>query len=357
MILISSLAPTARNDGPFATLENSVLKMFKFFKKNKETSDKNETKQVGVVSKLVSGLKNTHSVLVDGIKEIFSGKREIDQKTLEELEVKLLTSDVGVAVTKQIIEQLKIKLKHEKNIEYEAVLDTIKSELENILEPCNKPLIISKDIRPFVVLLVGVNGSGKTTTIGKLAKKLLDNSYKIMLAAGDTFRAAAIEQLKIWGERNNIIVVAQKQGSDSAAVIYDALQAAKSRDIDVLIADTAGRLHTHHGFMDELKKVKRILQKIDSSAPHEVLLVLDATIGQNALNQVKQFNDVIGVTGICITKLDGTAKGGVIFAIAQETKIPIRFIGIGESIDDLKPFDAKEFVAALFCEETCHIEE
>jgi len=331
--------------------------MFKFLKKNKETNNEHEPKQAGMVSKLISGLKRTRSVLVDGITEVFSGKREIDQKTLEELEIKLLTSDVGVAVTKQIIEQLKNKLKREKNIEYDVVLDTIKSELESVLRPCNQPLIISKDVKPFVVLLVGVNGSGKTTTIGKLAKKLQDDNYKIILAAGDTFRAAAIEQLKIWGERNNVTVVAQKQGSDSAAVIYDALQAAKARDIDVLLADTAGRLHTHHGFMDELKKVKRTLQKIDSSAPHEVLLILDATIGQNALNQVKQFNEVIGVTGICITKLDGTAKGGVIFAIAQETKIPIRFIGVGESIDDLKPFDAKEFVAALFCEKICHTEE
>ncbi|MBU0744189.1 MAG: signal recognition particle-docking protein FtsY, partial [Gammaproteobacteria bacterium] len=234
------------------------------------------------------------------------------------------------------------------NTDTETVLKTIKNQMEKILEPCNQHLVIPENIKPFVILLIGVNGSGKTTTIGKLAKKLQNDNYKIMLAAGDTFRAAAIDQLKIWGERNEVPVIAQKPGSDSAAVIYDAFQAAKSRDIDVLIADTAGRLHTHHGFMEELKKVKKILQKIDPSSPHEVLLVLDATIGQNAINQVKQFNEIIGITGICITKLDGSAKAGAIFAIAKETKIPIRFIGVGESIDDLKPFDAKKFVDALF---------
>jgi len=324
--------------------------MFNFLKKNKEQKNGSDQKQAGAISSLGRILKLTRSALVDGIAGIFLGKSKIDQKTLEELEAKLLTSDVGATVTKQIINQLESDLRDEKNVDTETVLTTIRTQLESILEPCNQPLTIVGNIKPFVILLVGVNGSGKTTTIGKLAKKLQDDGYKIMLAAGDTFRAAAIEQLKIWGERNQIPVIAQKQGSDSAAVIYDAFAAAKARGIDVLIADTAGRLHTHHGFMEELKKVKKTIQKIDSSAPHEVLLVLDATIGQNALNQVKQFNEVIGVTGICITKLDGTAKGGTIFAIAKETKIPIRFIGVGESIDDLKLFDAKKFVQALFGE-------
>ena len=325
--------------------------MFKFLiKKNTAQKNEEESPQTGRISSLVRGLKLTRKALVGGIAEIFSTKNIIDQKTLEDLETKLLTSDIGIKVTKEIIEQLKLQLKHTKNIEPQVALETIKTKLENILEPCNQHLTIPPNTRPFVILLVGVNGSGKTTTIGKLAKKFQNDNYKVMLAAGDTFRAAAIEQLKIWGERNTISVIAQKPGSDSAAVIFDAFQAAKSRGIDILIADTAGRLHTHHGFMEELKKVKKILQKIDISAPHEVLLVLDATIGQNALNQAKQFNDIIWVTGICITKLDGTAKGGAIFAIAKETKIPIRFIGVGESIDDLKPFDAKKFVTALFGE-------
>ncbi len=331
-----------------------TMSILNFFKKNKaqteEGGQKGNKEPTGIASTLFRGLKLTRNALVDGIAGIFSDKDKIDQKTLEELEAKLLTSDLGVTVTKQIIDQLKLELKHEKTITPEMVLETIKSGLAKILEPCTQPLVIPGNTKPFVILLVGINGSGKTTTIGKLAKKLQDNNYKIMLAAGDTFRAAAIEQLKIWGERNQVPVIAQKPGADSAAVIYDALQAAQARNIDVLIADTAGRLHTHLGFMEELKKVKKTIQKIDQAAPHEVLIVLDATIGQNALNQVKQFNEIIGITGICITKLDGTAKGGAIFAIAKETKIPIRFIGVGEGIEDLKPFDAKKFIAALFGE-------
>lgn len=324
--------------------------MFSFLRKKQDQNNDTAPKQDGVVSKLIGGLKLTRNTLVDSIATIFSGKKEIDQETLTALETRLLTSDIGVTVTKRIIELLKSKLKAEKTIDTEIVFNTIKSQLETILDPCNQPLSIPATTKPFVLLLVGVNGSGKTTTIGKLAQKLQHDNYKVMLAAGDTFRAAAIEQLKIWGERNNTPVIAQKQGSDSAAVLYDAFQAAKSRDIDILLADTAGRLHTHHNFMEELKKVKKTLQKIDPSAPHEVLLVLDATIGQNALNQAKQFNEIIGITGICMTKLDGSAKGGILFAIAEETKIPIRFIGIGENIDDLKPFNAKEFVNALFSE-------
>ncbi len=324
--------------------------MFNIFKKNKAQKVADKQPQSSAISGLFRGLKRTRDAFTHGIFGIFSSKDKINPQTLEELEVKLLTSDVGVTVTKQIIDQLKLDLKHEPTITPETILATIKNQLENILEPCNQPLVITKNTRPFVVLLVGVNGSGKTTTIGKLAKKLQEDNHKVMLAAGDTFRAAAIEQLKVWGERNQVPVIAQQTGSDSAAVIYDAYQAAKARDIDVLIADTAGRLHTHHGFMAELKKIKKIIQKIDPAAPHEVLLVLDATIGQNALTQVKQFNEMIGVTGICLTKLDGTAKGGTIFAIAKETKIPIRFIGVGESIEDLKTFDAKNFITALFGE-------
>ncbi|EKE01181.1 MAG: hypothetical protein ACD_21C00198G0002 [uncultured bacterium] len=322
--------------------------MFNFLKKDKKPIAADEQPQPGIFFNLVNGLKRTRHVFVDGIAGIFSAKQTIDQAVLTELEEKLLMADIGIEVTRQIIDQLKNKLKLEKEISAEVALQTLKDRLEEILNPCDTPLIIPDGIKPFVILLVGVNGSGKTTTAGKLARKLQQNDCKVMLAAGDTFRAAAIEQLKVWGERNEITVIAQQQGSDSAAVLYDALQAAKSRDIDILIADTAGRLHTQSNLMEELKKIKRTFQKIDQTAPHETLLVLDATIGQNALNQARQFQEAIGVSGICLTKLDGTAKGGIIFAIAQSTKIPIRFIGLGESIDDLKPFDAKEFIAALF---------
>lgn len=326
--------------------------MFNFFKKKKKKKESKTEKsaEAKTSSSLIQSLKRTRSSFIGGITELFSRKNIIDQNLIDAIEEKLLISDLGVSITKQIIDQLKSKLKHEKEINKEIVLATIKLQLESILEPSDQNLIIDKNIKPFVILIVGVNGSGKTTTIGKLAKRFQQDNYKVILAAGDTFRAAAIEQLKIWGERNGVAVIAQKPGSDSAAVIYDAFQSAKARGVDILIADTAGRLHTHQGFMEELKKVKKTLQKIDPSAPHEVLIVLDATIGQNALNQVQEFNKIIGVTGICIAKLDGTAKGGAIFAIAKETKIPIRFIGIGEGIDDLKPFDAKKFVGALFAE-------
>jgi len=325
--------------------------MFNFLKKNNKPIFDNkpdDNKSSAIFSKLVNGLKQTRDVFTVGIVGIFSGKKVIDRAMLEELEEKLLLADVGIEVTQQIIEQLKRKLVLAKNIDADIVLQAIKDQLENILTPCSEPLVVPESIKPFVILLVGVNGSGKTTTVGKLTKKLQHAGYKIMLAAGDTYRAAAIEQLKVWGERNDVTVIAQKQGSDSAAVLYDAFQAAKNRNVNILIADTAGRLHTQSNLMEELKKIKRTLQKIDPRAPHEILLVLDATVGQNALNQAKQFQEAVGVSGICLTKLDGTAKGGIIFAIVQSTKIPIRFIGLGENIDDLKPFNAKEFVEALF---------
>ncbi|CAL7961974.1 Signal recognition particle receptor FtsY [Gammaproteobacteria bacterium] len=325
--------------------------MFNFLKKNNKLISDNKpdnNKSSVIVSKLAHGLKRTRDVFATTMAGVFSGKKVIDRIMLEELEEKLLLADVGIEVAQQIIRQLKRELVLAKNIDAEVVLRTIKNQLENILMSCSEPLVIPESIKPFVILFVGVNGSGKTTTVGKLAKKLQLAGYKIILAAGDTYRAAAIEQLKVWGERSDVTVIAQKQGSDSAAVLYDAFQAAKSRGVNVLIADTAGRLHTQSNLIEELKKIKRTLQKIDLAAPHEVLLVLDATVGQNALNQAKQFQEAVGVSGICLTKLDGTAKGGIIFAIAQSTKIPIRFIGLGESIDDLKPFNAKEFVDALF---------
>jgi fused signal recognition particle receptor len=317
--------------------------MFNFFKKNNKLISDNK-----LVSKLAHGLKRTRDIFATAVAGVFTGKTVIDRVMLEELEEKLLLADIGIMVTRQIIEQLKRELALAKNISAEVVLQTLKKQLENILTFCSEPLVIPEGIKPFVILFVGVNGSGKTTTIGKLAKNLQQGGYKTILAAGDTYRAAAIEQLKAWGERNDVAVIAQKQGSDSAAVLYDAFQAAKNRGFDVLLADTAGRLHTQSNLIEELKKIKRTLQKIDPAAPHEILLVLDATMGQNALSQAKKFQEAVGVSGICLTKLDGTAKGGIIFAIAQSAKIPIRYIGLGESIDDLKPFSAKEFVDALF---------
>lgn len=297
---------------------------------------------------LKNSLKRTRGIFTTGIAGLFAKNSILDRAILAELKEKLLMADVGVAVTEQVIERLKHKLRAEQHVTTEIALQELKDELESILTPCNSQLVIPENTKPFVILLVGVNGSGKTTTIGKLTKTLQQSGHTVMLAAGDTYRAAAIEQLKIWGERNAVTVIAQKQGSDSAAVLYDALQAANSRGIDILIADTAGRLHTQNNLVAELKKIKRILQKIDQTAPHEIILVLDATIGQNALNQAKQFQEAVGVSGICLTKLDGTARGGIVFAIAKDTKIPIRYIGVGESIDDLKPFCAKEFVDALF---------
>jgi fused signal recognition particle receptor len=294
-----------------------------------------------VFDRLKSGLGKTRKRLTDGLQTVFN-RKVIDQNILESIETQLLSADVGVQVTAQVIDELKSsKGKHD-------VFGTLKAKLVQLLLPSEEPLLIDANKRPFVILVVGVNGSGKTTTIGKLAKLLQQQSKKVMLAAGDTFRAAAVEQLQIWGQRNDIQVVSQQQGADSAAVIFDALQSAKAKNMDVLIADTAGRLHTQSHLMEELKKIKRVMAKLDEGAPHEVLLVLDACIGQNAVQQAKQFNEAIHVTGIVLTKLDGTAKGGIIFSIASDLGIPIRLIGVGEQIDDLQPFQAEQFVNALF---------
>jgi len=276
------------------------------------------------------------------------GSKEINDELLEEIEANLLMADVGIDATTEIIRRLTKSLEKQQLKDNDALLTALKQELLRILAPCSLPLEIPKQDTPFVILVVGVNGAGKTTTIGKLAKRLQVQGHSVMLAAGDTFRAAAVEQLQVWGERNGIPVVAQHTGADSASVIYDGLQSAKAKGIDVLIADTAGRLHTKSNLMEELKKVKRIMGKLDESAPHEVLLVLDAGTGQNALSQAKLFNETVALTGLVLTKLDGTAKGGVIFALAKHTGIPIRFIGIGEGIDDLQDFDAELFVNALF---------
>lgn len=298
--------------------------------------------------RLKTQLKRTRSGLSGVLAHIPLGRQEIDRDLLEEIEASLLMADIGVDATTEIIRRLTESMERHQLSNGEALSAALKQELLSMLQPCSKNLHIPKQDKPFVILVVGVNGAGKTTTIGKLAKRLQVQGHSVMLAAGDTFRAAAVEQLQTWGERNNIHVVAQHTGADSASVIYDGVQSAQAKGIDVLIADTAGRLHTKSNLMDELKKVKRIISKLDETAPHEVLLVLDAGTGQNALSQAKLFNETVALTGLALTKLDGTAKGGIIFALAKQFNIPIRFIGIGEGIDDLQDFDAEAFVNALF---------
>ncbi|OAB60691.1 cell division protein FtsY [Leptolyngbya valderiana BDU 20041] len=278
---------------------------------------------------------------------LIGGASQVDQELIEEIETTLLTADLGIAATTRIIDRLRQAIDQGLINGPEDVLPAVQAELYDLIEPCEQFLSIDPERKPFVILMVGINGVGKTTTIGKLARRYLDEGKSVMLAAGDTFRAAAVEQLKAWGERNDVPVVAQGSGADTAAVIFDALHSAKSRGIDVLIADTAGRLHTQDHLMKELAKVRRVMQKIDPDAPHETMLVVDAGTGQNALVQARQFNESVPLTGITVTKLDGTARGGVLFAIAEELKIPIRFIGVGETAADLRPFDAGTFVHAL----------
>ncbi|HNI66365.1 MAG TPA: signal recognition particle-docking protein FtsY, partial [Pseudomonadales bacterium] len=302
----------------------------------------------GLFSRIRSGLTRTRVSLAEGLSNLILGRKQIDAELLEALEEQLLLADVGMAATRQIIDQLSDRVARKQLADADALHAALRAALSEILQPVSLPLQIDDSKRPYVLLVIGVNGVGKTTTIGKLAKRYGQQGKKVMLAAGDTFRAAAVEQLKVWGERNQVPVVAQQSGADSASVLFDALSAAKARGIDLLIADTAGRLHNKAHLLEELKKVVRVLKKIDPEAPHEVLLVLDASTGQNALNQAQQFRDAVDVSGIALTKLDGTAKGGVIFAIAQQLGLPIRFIGVGEAIDDLRPFDADEFIRALF---------
>lgn len=301
----------------------------------------------GLFGRLKQGLSRTSNKLTEGFATIVLGRKTIDDDLLEELETQLLTADLGVEATSQIINDLTQRVARKQLNDVEALFNAMRDDMVNILEPSARPLQIPDKPDPYVILMVGINGVGKTTTIGKLAKQFQQQGKKVMLAAGDTFRAAAVEQLQVWGERNNIPVIAQPTGADSASVIYDALQAAKARNVDILIADTAGRLHTQSNLMEELKKVKRVMGKVDETAPHEVMLVVDAGTGQNALQQAQQFQQAVGVSGITLTKLDGTAKGGIIFAIANKTGLPIRFIGVGEKIDDLRPFDAGDFVDAL----------
>ncbi|MDM8189993.1 signal recognition particle-docking protein FtsY [Pseudomonas koreensis] len=314
-----------------------------------ETPRTEETK-AGFFARLKQGLSKTSASIGEGMASLFLGRKTIDDELLDDLETRLLTADVGVEATTQIIQRLTQKVARKELADADALYKSLQAELAAMLKPVEQPLKIASQNKPFVILVVGVNGAGKTTTIGKLAKKLQLEGKKVMLAAGDTFRAAAVEQLQVWGERNKIPVIAQHTGADSASVIFDAVQAAKARGIDVLIADTAGRLHTKDNLMEELKKVRRVIGKLDADAPHEVLLVLDAGTGQNAINQAKQFNQTVELTGLALTKLDGTAKGGVIFALAKQFGLPIRYIGVGEGIDDLRTFEAEPFVQALFAE-------
>lgn len=302
----------------------------------------------GFFARMRAGLSKTSANLGEGMANLFLGEKEIDDELLEEMETRLLMADVGIEATLLIMDSLQQRVRRRELASREALYRALQNELERLLTDVAKPMQIDTSKKPYVILVVGVNGVGKTTTIGKLAKRLQSEGKQVMLAAGDTFRAAAVEQLQVWGERNSIPVIAQHTGADSASVVFDALQAAKSRGADVLIADTAGRLHNKDNLMDELKKIQRVMTKLDPEAPHEVLLVLDAGTGQNAISQTKLFNEAVGLTGLALTKLDGTAKGGVIFALAKQFGLPIRFIGVGEQIDDLRPFTAPEFVKALF---------
>jgi len=316
-----------------------------------EESEKPKEKQ-SFFTRLKKGLSKTRQSFTESLASLVLGRKEIDDDLLDDLEMILLTADVGIDATDRIIKNLTEQVSRKELKDPEALITALKSQLQAIIDPMSSPLEIdehlAKEQGPFVILMVGINGVGKTTTIGKLAKKYQLEGKSVMLAAGDTFRAAAVEQLQTWGERNNVPVMAQKTGADSAAVIFDAIQSAKAKKIDVLIADTAGRLHTQSNLMEELKKVKRVIAKVDESAPHEVMLVIDAGTGQNALNQAQQFQEAVDVSGITLTKLDGTAKGGIVFALAEQRQIPIRFIGVGESIDDLRTFNSKSFTEALF---------
>jgi fused signal recognition particle receptor len=300
----------------------------------------------GFFKRLRARLNRGDSWLTYDLADLFKG-RAIDAEILDELETRLLTADVGVEATEQILEDLRKRVSRKELANVDALIGALRESVVRILEPCAQPLTIDRAQTPFVVLVVGVNGSGKTTTIGKLARRLTTQGRTVMLAAGDTFRAAAIEQLGVWADRSKASFVSQQAGADPGAVVFDAVQSARARRVDVLLADTAGRLHSQSHLMEELKKVKRVIQRVDPSAPHEVLLVLDANQGQNALSQAVQFNEAIGVTGLVLTKLDGTAKGGIVIAIAQRLGLPIRYIGVGEQAEDFGEFDAQAFASAL----------
>jgi fused signal recognition particle receptor len=316
--------------------------MLNFFKKNQNKDSKEDKNKSSLKDRLFKSKKK----LGDGLSSLVIGKKKIDEDLLEELEVLLISSDIGIQTTDKVIESVRKKASRKELKDEDSLYQLIKIELESLL-------ITDSDFKPsyetpFVILVVGINGAGKTTTIGKLAKLFQSEGKSVMLAAGDTFRAAAVEQLQVWGERNDIPVIAQNTGSDAASVVYDAYQSAIAKKIDILIADTAGRLHTQDNLMQELEKIKRVLKKHNEDAPHETLLVIDGGSGQNAVQQAKEFHKSINLSGLAITKLDGTAKGGVLFSISDALKLPIRFIGVGEAIEDLKPFNSKDFVDALF---------
>ncbi|MGY8895707.1 MAG: signal recognition particle-docking protein FtsY [Gammaproteobacteria bacterium] len=313
--------------------------MFNFLKKDK--SD-----QVEKSSTLKQRLAKSRQKLGSGLSSLLLGKKVIDEDLLDELEMLLITADIGINTTDKVLESVRQNASRKVLKDSDSLYAFLKEALTKLLIEDNQ--LNTDTNETFVILVVGINGAGKTTTIGKLAKSFQNQGKSVMLAAGDTFRAAAVEQLKVWGERNEIPVVAQTTGSDAASVIYDAYESAKAKNIDILIADTAGRLHTQGNLMQELEKIKRVLKKHNENAPHETMLVIDGGSGQNAINQAKEFNKTVGLSGISITKLDGTAKGGVVFAISDELKLPVRYIGVGEGINDLKPFNAKKFVDALF---------
>ncbi len=310
-------------------------------------TDTSSTDQKGLFGRLRDRLSKTRHSLTDGMADLVLGKKTIDDELLEELETRLLTADVGIEATTRIITDLTRRISRKELADPEALFNALCEDMVEILKPVDQPLQVDTTKTPYVILVVGINGAGKTTTIGKLAKRFQSQGKSVMLAAGDTFRAAAVEQLQTWGERNEIPVIAQGTGADSASVIFDAIDSARARGTDIVIADTAGRLHTQSNLMDELVKIKRVMGKLDDTAPHETLLVMDAGFGQNGLIQAQQFNDAMGLTGLVLTKLDGTAKGGILFAIAEKLATPIRFIGVGEGIDDLREFSSSEFVEAL----------
>ncbi len=317
------------------------------FKKDNIGSDSKQFIKQDFYSRLKRGLTKTRDILNTDVMELIQGQEKIDEELLEQLEDQLMMADVGVEATQYISTKLSEAMHDNKLYSNEDMYHTLKASMNGILEKSEQSLYIDREKKPFVILMVGINGAGKTTTIGKLAQQFKDSGLSVMMAAGDTFRAAAVEQLQEWGKRLDIPVMSQGNGADAASVIYDALQSAQSRQIDVLIVDTAGRLHTQNNLMKELEKIKRVISKLDPTAPHETMLVLDAGFGQNALIQARQFNEAIGISGITLTKLDGTAKGGIIFSIAQQMKLPIRYIGVGESAQDLRVFNAKEFIEAL----------
>ena len=315
---------------------------------DEEAPESEPQKKLSLFGRIKQGLTRTRKQFAEGLGNLLLGNKQIDDELLEEIETQLLVADVGIEATTDIIESLTEKVERKQLADSDALYESLQKELRDLLKPAEAPLQVDASHKPYVILVVGVNGVGKTTTIGKLAKRLQSEGRSVMLAAGDTFRAAAVEQLQVWGERNNVPVVAQKTGADSASVVFDAVSSAKAKGVDVIIADTAGRLHNKDNLMEELSKIKRVIGKLDNTAPHEVLLVLDAGTGQNAVSQADIFRKAADVTGIALTKLDGTAKGGVIFALTKKHQLPIRFIGVGEGIDDLQPFAAQAFVDALF---------